>query len=138
MTQTTAPTCPAPAITASATDPAASPTADPPALRKVPVSCRCEQYLKGEPGPREVLPLVRLQVGRSEADAVEHLARAACWSNTIGVQVEDTAGQMARGLHIPSADALGAALGVAYDRQREIERMTAQRWGVCLDIRHDI
>ena len=110
--------------------------AEPPALRKVPVSCRCEQYLRGEPAPSEPLALVRM--AKTEADAIEHLHRATCHCNAIGVRVEEVAGQMARGLRVPDAEALGAALGVAYDRQREIERMTAQRWGVCLDIRHDI
>lgn len=161
MTQNPIASCPAPVTSptaASATDPhtliaqlgAGAPVAmtpapatpgspaEPPAkaLRPVAVECRCEQYLRGEPAPSEPLALVRM--AKTEADAVEHLHRATCHAYALWARVEEVAGQMARGLHVPDAESIGAALNMAYDRQREIERMTAQRWGVSLGIHHAI
>lgn len=143
MTQNAAPTtCPAPVTPATPAEVLAtlatgspiavapSPTAAPaPAarvLRQVQVSCRCEQYLKGEPAPTEPLALVRLQANITEADAVEHLHRATCSRNALEVRMLD-------------GEDLYPQVTAAYMRQHKIEQIVAKRWGVAIaTLQHDI
>lgn len=116
----------APAIPSAASSPIAAPAPAARVLRQVQVSCRCEQYLRGEPAPTEPLALVRLQANITEADAVEHLHRATCSRNALEVRMLD-------------GEDLYPQVTAAYMRQHKIEQIVAKRWGVAIaTLQHDI
>jgi len=147
MHQNTAPTCPAPSTspTASTNDPAAvlaqlgegapldlaAPARE---LRKVPVSCRCLNHLEhNEPAPRTPLAVARRQANKTEADALDHIGQAACWHYHLESIRDDEGPSM--------TDAAGARLetqiGAAWRRLRALQQAAAQRWGISVAITHD-
>ena len=91
-------------------------------LRLVQVSCRCLNHLKRrEPAPSEPLALVQYEAQRHEADAIDHLARAVCYRNSVEARRDE---------------ALQPQLDSAWQRQHAIEAIAAQRWGVAIAIDH--
>lgn len=106
----------------SAICPVITPHAAP--LRLIQVSCRCLNHMKrNEPAPSEPLALVQYEAQRHEADAVDHLARAVCFRNSIEARRDES---------------LQGQLDAAWRRQRAIEQIAAQHWGVAIAIDHAV